>query len=162
MSASRTPRPRLPGPPSAHQERPRGPLRRGAGPLAALLALLAPTGAGAQNLPEVSVRLVGGVWVPASTAHHSLTVTIQPGTSYRVSSTAGTHTVVVPDDDLHEADGTVTYGVQDPRLAGTGQDEDLTHRCGDPHTATFRVLDDDLPPVGIEVAPDSGDEGRTS
>ena len=58
MSASRTPRPRLPGPPSAHHERPRRALRRGARPLAALLtallALQAPAGAGAQNLPEGS------------------------------------------------------------------------------------------------------------
>ena len=59
MSASRSPWPRLPGPPSAHHARPRRALRRGAGPLAAvlaaLLALLAPAGAGAQNLPEVKI-----------------------------------------------------------------------------------------------------------
>ena len=302
MFASRTPRPPLPGPPSAHHERPRRALRRAAGPLAALLAalfaVLVPAGAGAQNLPEVSVRLVGGVWlspggttydVPvlegndirfeltrtgASTAtlavdltvtydgsavtrratfapgagtvhvdvptdenevvdtsHHSLTVAIRPGgTSYQVSSTAGTIDVVVPDDDieisvrratssldsvvegeteyyvfdvsrngdtsrklgvlmfaqsddgrslpasrvnfgagvastqarlrlpddddLHRDDFTVTYGVAEI----VDQQEDRSYRRGDPHTATFRVLDDDLPRVGIE-APESADEG---
>ena len=302
MSASRSPRPPLPGPPSAHHERPRRALRRGAGPLAAVLAalfaLLAPAGAGAQNLPEVSVSLVGGVWlspggttydVPvlegndirfeltrtgASTAtlavdltvtydgsavtrratfapgagtvhvdvptdenevvdtsHHSLTVAIRPGgTSYQVSSTAGTIDVVVPDDDieisvrratssldsvvegeteyyvfdvsrngdtsrklgvlmfaqsddgrslpasrvnfgagvastqarlrlpddddLHRDDFTVTYGVAEI----VDQQEDRSYRRGDPHSATFRVLDDDLPRVGIE-APESADEG---
>ena len=49
----------------AHHERPQRALRRGAGTLGAvltvLLALLAPAGAGAEDLPEVSVSLVGGV-----------------------------------------------------------------------------------------------------
>ena len=58
-------------------------------------------------------------------------------------------------DDLHQADYTVTYGVaeiSDPV-------EYRRYRRGDPHTATFLVLDDDLPRVGIEVAPGSVDEG---
>ena len=59
------------------------------------------------------------------------------------------------DDDLHQADFTVTYGVAEI----VDQQEDRSYRLGDPHTATFRVLDDDLPVVGIAVAPESGDEG---
>ncbi len=59
------------------------------------------------------------------------------------------------DDDLHQADFTVTYGV----AAIVEQQENRSYRLGDPHTATFRVLDDDLPVVGIAVAPESGDEG---
>ncbi len=59
------------------------------------------------------------------------------------------------DDDLHQADFTVTYGV----AAIVEQQENRSYRRGDPHTATFRVLDDDLPVVGIAVAPESGDEG---
>ena len=53
MSASRTPRPPLPGPPSAHHERPRRAPRRAPGPLAAvlaaLLAVLAPAGIWSQT-----------------------------------------------------------------------------------------------------------------
>ena len=303
MSALPTRRPPAARTDGAHHERPQRALRRGAGTLGAvltvLLALLAPAGAGAQNPPEVSVSLVGGVSgygggaddkVPvlegngirfaltrtgASTeklavglevtyngsqetrtatfkagedtvhidvttvenevvddAHHSLTVTIRRRPAYQVSAESGTVSVVVPDDDieisvrraspsidsvveggpefydfeasrngdtslklkvemfaqsddgrtlpavkvmnfpagresmqtqlrlpdndyLHQADYTVTYGVEEI----SDPVEHRRYRRGDPHTATFRVLDDDLPRVGIEVAPGSGDEG---
>ena len=53
MSASRSPRPPLPGPPSAHHERPRRAPRRAPGPpaalLAALLAVLVPAGIWSQT-----------------------------------------------------------------------------------------------------------------
>ena len=296
MSALPTRRPPAVRTDGAHHERPQRALRRGAGTLAALLAallaVLAPAGAGAEDLPEVSVSLVGGVdrvpvlegndirfelartgaltetlrvtlavtrngsratrreTFPADeqtvqvdvptvenevvdAAHHSLTVTIlQPAaTTYQVSAESGTVSVVVPDDDieisvrraspsldsvdeggpeyyrfeasrngdtslrlkvemfaqtddgrtlaalkanfpagsgstqmqlrlpenddLHQADYTVTYGVAEI----VGPVEYRSYRRGDPHTATFRVLDDDLPVVAIAAAPASAVEG---
>ena len=89
MSASPTRQPPAARTDGAHHERPLRALRRAAGPLAALLtallAVLAPAGAGAQNLPEVSVSLVGGVWTsPGGTTYP---VPIREGNDIRFALT---------------------------------------------------------------------------
>ena len=108
MSASRSPRPPLPGPPSAHHERPRRAPRRAPGPLAALLAAL------------LAVLVPAGIWSQTSTisieAVHASRFEGQEA-EFRVISRAD----FIPSRGVRNDDVTVTVAVTETGgfLSGT-------------------------------------------